>query len=108
MPGLVIGTVGRAYELGGWAGGRVGGWAGVGAGGGGDARRANTHTHIAGRAYELGGWAGGQEGVVMLDGRDLRSLNLKWLRRQLGLVSQEPILFATRHPKPETHTHTHH
>ena len=62
---------------------------------------------VAGRGGgRAGGW--GQEGVVMLDGRDLRSLNLKWLRRQLGLVSQEPILFATRHPKPETHTHTHH
>ncbi len=37
-----------------------------------------------------------QEGAVKLDGRNLRSLNLRWLRRQIGLVSQEPILFATR------------
>ena len=37
-----------------------------------------------------------QEGSVKLDGRDLRSINLCWLRRQFGLVSQEPILFATR------------
>jgi ATP-binding cassette, subfamily B (MDR/TAP), member 1 len=34
-------------------------------------------------------------GTVLLDGRDLRSLNLKWLRGQIGLVSQEPTLFAT-------------
>lgn len=34
-------------------------------------------------------------GVVMLDGRDLRALNLKWLRGQIGMVSQEPALFAT-------------
>ncbi len=33
-------------------------------------------------------------GVVKLDGRDLRSLNVEWLRRSLGLVSQEPVLFA--------------
>jgi ATP-binding cassette subfamily B (MDR/TAP) protein 1 len=30
-----------------------------------------------------------------LDGIDLKDLNLKWLRCQIGLVSQEPILFAT-------------
>lgn len=34
-------------------------------------------------------------GVVKLDGHDIRSLNLKWLRQQIGLVSQEPVLFAT-------------
>ena len=34
-------------------------------------------------------------GSVNLDGRDIRSLNLKWLRQQIGLVSQEPVLFAT-------------
>jgi len=35
------------------------------------------------------------EGSVTLDGRDLRTLNVKWLRGQIGLVSQEPTLFAT-------------
>ncbi|KAL0563134.1 hypothetical protein V5O48_018942, partial [Marasmius crinis-equi] len=35
------------------------------------------------------------EGTVKLDGRDLKTLNLKWLRSQIGLVSQEPTLFAT-------------
>jgi ABC-type multidrug transport system fused ATPase/permease subunit len=34
-------------------------------------------------------------GAVRLDGRDLRTLNVAWLRRQVGLVSQEPVLFAT-------------
>jgi len=35
------------------------------------------------------------EGQVRLDGVDLRDVNLKWLRSQIGLVSQEPVLFAT-------------
>ena len=35
------------------------------------------------------------EGSIELDGVDLRKLNLKWLRSQIGLVSQEPVLFAT-------------
>ncbi|CAI5980889.1 unnamed protein product [Closterium sp. NIES-65] len=34
-------------------------------------------------------------GSVSLDGTDLRQLSLTWLRSQLGLVSQEPSLFAT-------------
>lgn len=34
-------------------------------------------------------------GRVTLDGVDLRELNVKWLRGQIGLVSQEPVLFAT-------------
>nr|AAR00316.1 PGP1 [Zea mays] len=34
-------------------------------------------------------------GQILLDGHDLRSLELRWLRRQIGLVSQEPALFAT-------------
>ncbi|KAL6888381.1 hypothetical protein ACP4OV_009407 [Aristida adscensionis] len=33
-------------------------------------------------------------GQVMLDGVDIRLLRLKWLRTQMGLVSQEPMLFA--------------
>ena len=32
-------------------------------------------------------------GVVELDGMDVRSLNVSWLRSQIGLVSQEPVLF---------------
>ncbi|PNT78029.1 hypothetical protein BRADI_1g72517v3 [Brachypodium distachyon] len=34
-------------------------------------------------------------GTITLDGQELGSLNLKWLRSQIGLVGQEPILFAT-------------
>ncbi|XP_031283199.1 ABC transporter B family member 13-like [Pistacia vera] len=34
-------------------------------------------------------------GKISLDGHDLKSLRLKWLREQMGLVSQEPALFAT-------------
>ncbi|KAG2428639.1 hypothetical protein HXX76_011345 [Chlamydomonas incerta] len=34
-------------------------------------------------------------GTVTLDGIDLRTLPLRWLRNQVGLVSQEPTLFAT-------------
>ncbi|GLE08449.1 hypothetical protein PINS_up019632 [Pythium insidiosum] len=36
-----------------------------------------------------------QQGAVRLDGRDLRGLHVRWLRAQIGLVSQEPVLFAT-------------
>ncbi|EJU03193.1 multidrug resistance protein 1 [Dacryopinax primogenitus] len=35
------------------------------------------------------------QGSVQLDGHDLRELNVSWLRSQIGLVSQEPTLFAT-------------
>lgn len=34
-------------------------------------------------------------GSVRLDGMDIRELNVKWLRSQIGLVSQEPVLFST-------------
>lgn len=33
-------------------------------------------------------------GAVLLDGTDLRALNLPWFRSQVGLVQQEPVLFA--------------
>ena len=29
----------------------------------------------------------------MLDGVDIRSLNLQWMRSKLGLVGQEPVMF---------------
>uniref|UniRef100_A0A4W4FVX2 ATP-binding cassette, sub-family B (MDR/TAP), member 5 n=1 Tax=Electrophorus electricus TaxID=8005 RepID=A0A4W4FVX2_ELEEL len=32
---------------------------------------------------------------VTLDGRDVRTLNVRWLRENMGIVSQEPILFGT-------------
>ena len=34
-------------------------------------------------------------GQVLVDGHDIKSLKLRWLRQQIGLVSQEPALFAT-------------
>jgi len=34
-----------------------------------------------------------EAGSVLLDGTDIRSLNVRWLRRQIGIVSQEPVLF---------------
>ncbi|KAH0449278.1 hypothetical protein IEQ34_023078 [Dendrobium chrysotoxum] len=33
-------------------------------------------------------------GKILLDGHDIKSLQLKWLRNQMGLVSQEPALFS--------------
>ncbi|XP_035460557.1 bile salt export pump isoform X1 [Scophthalmus maximus] len=34
-------------------------------------------------------------GKVTLDGHDIRTLNTKWLRSLIGIVEQEPVLFAT-------------
>lgn len=34
-------------------------------------------------------------GVIMLDGKSIMDLDLRWLRQQIGLVNQEPALFAT-------------
>uniref|UniRef100_A0A674NB95 Bile salt export pump n=1 Tax=Takifugu rubripes TaxID=31033 RepID=A0A674NB95_TAKRU len=36
-----------------------------------------------------------QEGMVTLDGHDIRGLNIQWLRSLIGIVEQEPVLFAT-------------
>ncbi|MEZ4431789.1 MAG: ABC transporter transmembrane domain-containing protein [bacterium] len=33
-------------------------------------------------------------GAIRLDGHDLRALDADWLRRQIGVVAQEPVLFA--------------
>ncbi|XP_056190704.1 ATP-binding cassette sub-family B member 5 isoform X2 [Falco biarmicus] len=35
------------------------------------------------------------QGEITLDGRDIQTLNVKWLRENIGIVSQEPVLFAT-------------
>lgn len=32
-------------------------------------------------------------GSILLDGVDIAQLNVQWLRKQIGLVSQEPVLF---------------
>ena len=33
-------------------------------------------------------------GEVLVDGVDVRRMSLSWLRRHVGLVSQEPVLFT--------------
>lgn len=32
---------------------------------------------------------------VLLDGVNIKEINIKWLRKHIGVVSQEPVLFAT-------------
>ena len=32
-------------------------------------------------------------GSILLDGVDIKKLNIQWLRSQIGIVSQEPVLF---------------
>ena len=32
---------------------------------------------------------------MLLDGHNIKSMQLKWLRDQMGLVNQEPCLFST-------------
>ena len=34
-------------------------------------------------------------GSITLDGNELKKLNLKWMRENIGYVGQEPVLFAT-------------
>ncbi|CAN1353147.1 ABC transporter B family member 11 [Linum perenne] len=36
-----------------------------------------------------------QSGEVLIDGINLKEFQLKWIRQQIGLVSQEPVLFAS-------------
>ena len=35
------------------------------------------------------------EGRITIDGHDLKDLDLKWYRENIGYVGQEPVLFAT-------------
>ncbi|XP_020843146.1 phosphatidylcholine translocator ABCB4 isoform X2 [Phascolarctos cinereus] len=35
------------------------------------------------------------EGTIHIDGQDIRTLNVRYLREIIGVVSQEPVLFAT-------------
>uniref|UniRef100_A0A7S2S7J6 Uncharacterized protein n=1 Tax=Mucochytrium quahogii TaxID=96639 RepID=A0A7S2S7J6_9STRA len=48
----------------------------------------STVTQLVQRFYDP------KEGSVTLDGVNLKDIKLKWLREQIGLVSQEPVLFA--------------
>ena len=34
------------------------------------------------------------EGSILIDGINLKEINIRWLRTQLGYVGQEPKLFA--------------
>lgn len=34
-------------------------------------------------------------GMITLDGHDIRTLNIQWLRSLIGIVEQEPVLFST-------------
>lgn len=36
-----------------------------------------------------------QDGVVLIDGINIKQFQLRWLREKIGLVSQEPILFGS-------------
>jgi ATP-binding cassette subfamily B protein len=49
----------------------------------------STMAGLIARLYDPG------EGRVLLDGRDVRELDVAFLRRQIGTVAQEPILFGT-------------
>ena len=48
----------------------------------------STIAALVGRLYDP------TAGRVLLDGRDLRELDPAWLREQIGVVPQEPILFS--------------
>jgi ABC-type multidrug transport system fused ATPase/permease subunit len=37
-----------------------------------------------------------EQGRILLDGTDLKDLNVLWLRQQIGYVTQEPILFKAK------------
>jgi len=47
-----------------------------------------TLIHLLERFYEP------QEGTILLDGQDVRSLDLSWLRQQVALIMQDVFLFA--------------
>ncbi|KAK6165339.1 hypothetical protein SNE40_022285 [Patella caerulea] len=36
-----------------------------------------------------------EQGQVLVDGKDIKTFNVRHLREQIGVVSQEPVLFAT-------------
>ena len=48
----------------------------------------STTVSLISRFYDV------DKGRVLIDGINIKSLDPQWLRKQVGLVSQEPILFA--------------
>ncbi|XP_053528768.1 ATP-dependent translocase ABCB1 isoform X2 [Artibeus jamaicensis] len=49
----------------------------------------STTIQLMQRLYDL------TEGVISIDGQDIRTINVRYLREITGVVSQEPVLFAT-------------
>lgn len=41
------------------------------------------------RYYDL------KQGSITIDGLPIKDLNIEWLRNNIAIVSQEPVLFAT-------------
>jgi ATP-binding cassette, subfamily B (MDR/TAP), member 1 len=48
----------------------------------------STTVSLISRFYDV------DKGRVLIDGINIKNLDPQWLRKQVGLVSQEPILFA--------------
>jgi ATP-binding cassette, subfamily B (MDR/TAP), member 8 len=44
--------------------------------------------------YLLGRLYNPEKGTIFIDGVDAEELDLKWLRRQIGIVPQEPVIFT--------------
>jgi ATP-binding cassette subfamily B protein len=49
----------------------------------------STIASLLGRLYDP------QGGRILLDGKDLKELDPEWLRQQIGVVAQEPLLFSS-------------
>ncbi|XP_072037231.1 ATP-dependent translocase ABCB1-like [Amphiura filiformis] len=49
----------------------------------------STTARLVQRLYDI------NNGKIEIDGNDIRELNVSWLRRHIGVVNQEPVLFAT-------------
>jgi ABC transporter fused permease/ATP-binding protein len=49
----------------------------------------STIASLLGRLYDP------QSGRILLDGKDLKTLDPEWLRQQIGVVAQEPLLFSS-------------
>ena len=48
----------------------------------------STLISLLGRFYDP------EKGTISIDGVDVKELDLKWIRRQIGIVPQEPVLFT--------------
>ncbi|XP_072037232.1 ATP-dependent translocase ABCB1-like [Amphiura filiformis] len=49
----------------------------------------STVVRLVQRLYDI------DDGNLEIDGNDIKELNVNWLRRHIGIVDQEPVLFAT-------------